>query len=131
MPYIQNVSRHQVEHGLHMAAEVLIQISDPPSEAATPAWAFQQVHQFYFDDIEEDAGRHCEYGIDTDQAAAIAAILWDALRHGHNVVVQCNRGISRSGAVAHAATALGFTPVLELTDINQRVTSMVAAAISQ
>lgn len=129
MRLIQNVSRHQVEQGLHMNAEVLIQISDPPSEAPTPAYSFRRTNQFYFDDIEEETGRHCEYGIDAEQAAAIASILRSALYNGHNVVVHCNRGISRSGAVAQAAAVLGFTPLNEPTDVNQRVAGMITAAL--
>lgn len=133
MPFIQNISRSDCMSGNHLPVterDVLIQISCPPADPPAPLCRFGQVHQFWFDDIEEEEGRHCEQGITTEQAAQIASILTSALSEGRNIIVHCNRGVSRSGAVALVGESIGFT-CGSVTDFNNRVAQLVSNAIQE
>jgi predicted protein tyrosine phosphatase len=114
MPFIQNISRSDCQSGNHAPVnhdmDVLIQISDPPATHPTPQHQFAQVYQFWFDDIEVDAGLDGECGITVAQANKIADILSHALAEGRNVIVHCHAGLCRSGGVAAAGEAMGFMP---------------------
>jgi predicted protein tyrosine phosphatase len=127
MPTIQNVSRIDIRTGEHLftGRDILIQISDPPADPPTPLLAFHAVHPFWFDDIETEEGTHCEQGITPEQAAEIASILRNALIEGRNVIVHCNAGLSRSGAVAQAGEAIGFASGGRNQSPNERVLRLI------
>ena len=66
--FIENVSRADILAGTHSDAglnSMLIQISDIISEHPTPIKAFKEIHQFNFEDIEENEEWAC-----TDPQAA-------------------------------------------------------------
>lgn len=132
-PFIQNVSRKDIELGNHAptSAEntVLIQISDPPRESPTPSAKFKHVYEFWFDDIEEETGPHGELGIQDDQAMEIANIIRNAYDNGYDIIVHCHAGLCRSGAVAQAAEAYGFGSGGREQVPNLRVKHKVMAAL--
>lgn len=89
MPFIENISLADVRDGYHYdagLAGVLIQIVDPDMDFPPPKFAFSEVHQFRFLDLE-DAG---PLAIQPDQAAAIVRVLEAALARGSNVIVHCH-----------------------------------------
>lgn len=111
-PFIQNISRKDIELGNHAATlknnRVLIQISDTDRKSPIPHIKFEQVYQFWFDDIEEETGQDGEIGITDNQAVEIADIIKTAYDNCHDIIVHCHAGLCRSGAVAQAAEAYGF-----------------------
>ena len=121
-PWIINVSRADVVNGNHLdpgEGGVLIQITDPDLEHPVPNHKFSQVHQFKFLDIEQDGnirlGSYREtlddaamFAITQDQADQLVEILQNALKTKSNVVVHCQAGVCRSGAVCEIGVMLGF-----------------------
>lgn len=111
MSKIINVSRKNVEEGFHKffgADTVLIQISDPAQGFPKPKKWFSKTFQFEFLDAETDSEFDDEALISSAQAAEIVTILECALESDMNVVVHCNVGICRSGAVAEIGEMMGF-----------------------
>ena len=109
MPFVENVSRDALVMGLHSEfdyeKDLLIQITDPDSEFPVPLKRFRHVVQYKFWDSEEDDGpAH-------DQAIQIAIQILTAWRNNQNILVHCQAGLCRSGAVAEAAIMLGFKEV--------------------
>ena len=107
MPFIENISLADVRDGYHYdagQAGVLIQIVDPDMDFPTPKFAFAEVHQFRFLDLEETG----PLAIQADQAEAIVRVLEAALARGSNVVVHCHAGVCRSGAVTEVGCMMGF-----------------------
>lgn len=107
--FIENASRFDVGTAMHAEAgenSMLIQISDLLSEHPTPLKKFREVHQFKFEDIEEDE----EWAISDEQAQQIADLLRKAKANNTNVIVHCHAGLCRSGAVVECALMLGFNP---------------------
>jgi predicted protein tyrosine phosphatase len=108
--WIQNVSMADIVKGNHNLPDkrtVLIQIQDFGTwQFALPKYKddFVAIHQFRFDDIEDDNGT----AIQDDQAAQLVEILQRAQADGHNVIVHCHAGICRSGAVCEIGVMMGF-----------------------
>lgn len=107
--FIENVSRADILAGTHSDAgpnSMLIQISDIISEHPTPLKTFKEVHQFNFEDIEEDE----EWACTDPQAEQLANLLRHAANSNMNVIVHCHAGLCRSGAVVEAGILIGFNP---------------------
>ena len=132
-PFVQNVSRKDIELGEHAptSAEntVLIQISDTSRESPIPAGKFKYTYGFFFDDIEEECGPDGESGIDDIQALEIADIIKMAHENDYDIIVHCHAGLCRSGAIAQAAEAYGFAPGGRKQIPNLRVKHKVMAAL--
>lgn len=109
--WIQNVSMSDIIKGVHYLDNktILIQIQDVGTwEFAKPFYKdqFIEIHQFEFQDTEEDVE---EAGpIKDEQAKAIADILLRAKETDRNIVVHCHAGICRSGAVVECGVLIGF-----------------------
>lgn len=114
MPYIKNISRKSLIEGQHPTASddtVLMQIADCIQEfpEPTPGNKFKAIHQFNFMDVEEDDAMFPEEAkITQEQAKEIVGILKNALANNQNVIVHCNAGLCRSGAVAEVGVMMGF-----------------------
>jgi predicted protein tyrosine phosphatase len=109
-PFIQNVSMSAVSKGLHYYVPhktALIQIQDyyGVMHFAKPVYPFVKVLRLRFDD--EDVP-NLESNITQQQAKAIGDFLKECLEAEINVVVHCNAGLYRSGAVAECGVILGF-----------------------
>lgn len=132
-PFIQNVSRKDIELGNHAPTSadhtVLIQISDPPRDSPIPVEKFKHKFEFFFDDIEQETGKHGEVGITDEDAAKIANILKMAWENDYDVIVHCHAGLCRSGAIAQAGEAIGFAPGGRDQVPNLRVKHKVMAAL--
>lgn len=108
--WIQNISMAEAIKGLHQFQPhktILIQIQDFDTWSFVPAKyhdEFKQVHQFKFNDIEDDDGTACTQ----EQAEELVKILQAAKENNDNIVVHCHAGICRSGAVVEVATMMGF-----------------------
>ena len=114
MPWVENVSRNDIVTGRHSPAgndTVLIQIVSPAGGTPVPNATFYETHQFEFLDIESTETELGEFAITDQQAEAIIEILHSALSRKLNVIVHCNAGICRSGAVAEVAHIMGFDTV--------------------
>lgn len=112
MPYIENISRSQIEKGDHWNKgqdSVLIQIIDPGKRYPKPNSDFLEVFQF---EIADFTDRWHDYNdpkvFNSVQAAAIVKILANALDNKRNVTIHCNMGASRSAAVTTIGSFLGF-----------------------
>lgn len=115
MPFIQNVSKFNIMAGVHTNAgpnAVLIQIADNVLSFPKPNNKFAAVHQFDFLDVDDvDISRDNaigDFAITDHQASTIVEILRKAMADGANVIVHCNAGLCRSGAVAEVGVILGF-----------------------
>ena len=132
-PFVQNVSRKDIELGIHATASaestVLIQISDTPRKSPTPTSKFKHIYEFFFDDIEEESGLDGEVGITNAQAIEIANIIKMAHDNDYDIIVHCHAGLCRSGAVAQAAEAYGFAPGGRKQIPNLRVKHKVMSAL--
>lgn len=111
MAKIYNINRHQIETGKHAFLDhgVLIQITDirgvfPHIQRVND---FELVYQFRFDLVDPfDRNNPC--AITLSQAGEIADILVNANLANRDVIVQCDHGERRSGAVAEIGSWLGF-----------------------
>lgn len=104
--FIENISRQDCRLGFHSDPgpnSVLIQISE--CDFPTPKFKFKEVHQFLFDDVEDQED---EAAISDAQAEAIVSVLQDALQNHKNVIVHCHAGLYRSGAVVEIGILKGF-----------------------
>lgn len=132
-PFIQNVSRFDIEAGNHAPTSAehtaLIQISDIGREQPTPNGKFIAKYQLVFDDIEESVGPDGEIGISDEQATYIAEIIRRAWDNDWDIIVHCHAGLCRSGGVAQAAEAFGFAPGGREQVPNLRVKHKVMAAL--
>ena len=115
MPQIINVSYRDVEAGSypHKPNSVLIQITDPDTDAPNTYYQFAAKHHFKFHDVEKnDFAGEFPYVpkvlISNGDAEKIANVLADALKNDYNVVVHCHAGLCRSGAVAEVGVMMGF-----------------------
>lgn len=110
-PFIQNVSLDAIRKGNHKDPgqnSMLIQICDVCYEFPQPSFAFKEVHQFEFMDVEGTEGMPAELEITVEQAERITKLLKHAMDEGMNVIVHCHAGIARSGAVAEVGVIMGF-----------------------
>ena len=112
-PWICNVSAKDIICDWFPRTEhmVLIQISEPgtiPPHA--PAGVFQEVHQFFFLDAdEENCPENLKSQLISDEVANnLANILTRCLERDISIVVHCRAGLCRSGAVAEVGIILGF-----------------------
>lgn len=115
MPTIQNISRREAASGQYnfdaSVPSVLIQIVDLGMDFPVSPHVFKKTFGFEFldvDDTERDLTLYEVGQISWDQAANLVDILIDALDSDMNVVVHCNAGISRSGAVVEIGEMIGF-----------------------
>lgn len=108
-PFVENVSRDAIVMGIHSKFDyendLLIQITDPDSSWPTPHHKFKNVKQYKFWDSEG------EDGPTRGDAVALARDILVAFHHSRNILVHCQAGLCRSGAVAEAAILLGFKEV--------------------
>lgn len=104
--YILNVSAKELETVCLSGTNrrLLIQINDPGARLPVPASRFEEVHQFWFHDIEHPG----PCAITDKDAESIARLLIESKSKSYDVVVQCERGLGRSGAVVLAGIHLGF-----------------------
>ena len=130
--WIQNVAAMDVMNGFYRDSGtnvVLIQITNPGASLPVPPDTFASVHQFRFLDYEASVPfRHADK-IQPNQALAIANVLKKAFEAGNNVVVHCQAGVSRSGAVVEAAIALGFEDLKGYRSPNLMVKHMIMDAL--
>lgn len=127
MPKIQNIDIQDLVRGRYAISAPerteLIRILNDHGEldAHVPATAFLRTHVFVFLDIGDpprisplsapfESAEREDYGraITPPQARALVDILERALHAGHDLVVHCTAGVSRSGAVVEAAVRMGF-----------------------
>jgi len=128
MSQIINVSRNAVMEGSHRlfgADTILIQITDPAQDAPKPKHEFADVFHFEFLDAEDSELFDEGFLISKGQAANIVGILELALIAKMNVVVHCNAGICRSGAVAEVGEIMGFEYVGNHKQPNLRVKKLM------
>lgn len=131
-PFIINISRDDAKSGAHPYSPntVLIQIADPPGDFVTPKHQFTSVHRFQFLDLEADD--ECddeEMRIQQWQADRIVALLQQALFENKNVVVACNVGVARSGAVCEIGVQMGFQDLGQYRKPNRLVYTRLARAL--
>mgnify|MGYP000440927060 CR=1 FL=1 len=125
--FIINLGEQWVKEGMHpipIENTILIQITDPKSSHVTSPYFkdFSKIYRFKFDDLSKHHIKIIERSIlngkinsseikfiDNKQAKFIAEALFEAKINNQNVIVNCQAGISRSGAIAEIATELlGF-----------------------
>ena len=126
--WVENVSRDAVRRGDHTDMgpnAMLIQISDPAGAFPVPACDFKEVHQFEFLDAEDSCTIEDEAKIQPEQAQEIMQLLQHAKDKHMNVLVHCQAGICRSGAVVEFAAQIGFTPTERFRLPNLRVKRML------
>lgn len=130
--WIENVSRIAIEKGDHSNLGencMLIQIADPATFFPRPLNSFKEVHQFEFLDVE-DNDKLVEFGITENDAAQLVKLLQHAIENNLNVIVHCNAGICRSGAVVEVGSMLGLIPTnRQRRQPNVRVKRMMMDAL--
>jgi predicted protein tyrosine phosphatase len=92
----------------------LISIHSSQNKPAKIIAPFGAIHNFCFDDVEDNNHGVC---ISQQQATQIADIIKQAENARVNTLwVHCDAGICRSGAVVEAAKLLGHTPDDEISN---------------
>lgn len=91
---------------------MLIQIADPAGIFAEPKFGFRDRYQFEFLDAERDDDFVEEFKISLKQAKQLVNILKHSLDNQMNVIVQCNAGLCRSGAICEVGVMMGFEDTL-------------------
>lgn len=128
-PWIENVAAADIPLGWHHdcgANAMLIQIRDPHTNWwPQPLHQFREVHQFEFLDADWADGFPEDQKIQTDQARELVRLLQHALDCHMNVVVHCQAGVCRSGAVAEVGVMMGFQDVGRMRIPNVRVKQMM------
>ncbi len=110
-PKIENVSYEDIQCGNHMVVgsnSMLIQIVDPSNKFPIPAQKFSEIYGFKFFDVEKNIIGGDNLKITDTQAKEIANLLKKALKENQDIVVHCEAGIRRSGAVCEVGVMLGF-----------------------
>ncbi len=123
--YCINLGEWWIRDGKHDIPDnnlILIQITSPNDNFIESPYKhlFYNIYRFKFDDITlEDTFKYPELLdlthnlklISEQQSLEIAQILINAEKDNKNVIVSCQAGISRSGAIAQVAEELlGFEP---------------------
>lgn len=108
--WIENVSLANILIGNHHFEEdntVLIRIGDICSTFKPVLYQdkFVNVYEFQFMDDDDP---NWEESITEEQGVDIASILRECWACDYNVVVHCNAGLCRSGAVAEVGEIMGF-----------------------
>jgi predicted protein tyrosine phosphatase len=133
-PFIQNVSRYEVENGTHLFVPnktVLIQITDPAWEPCSTPHKFVSKHAFEFLDIEEEPEYPDEARISEQQALELVNILRHCKCNGYHVVVHCTMGVCRSGAVAQVGEVMGFILERVVVGPNLRVKRLMMQQLTE
>lgn len=128
MPWIENCALADIEKGYHYDPgpnSILIQIVDQDMDFPTPKYAFREVHQFKFLDIEDDDSNADTLGMLPAHAISITRVLKNALANRSNVLVHCVAGICRSGAVTEVGVMMGFEDTEKYRCPNTRVKRML------
>lgn len=148
MPAIQNIGLDDLVRGKYGVSAPerteLIRILNGFDEIDTypSATAFLRTHVFVFLDIGDPPapsslsaafdtadGEDYARAITPAQARHLAGILQDAYQAGHDLVVHCTAGVSRSGAVVEAAVRMGFTDPGTFRAPNARVLRLLLEAL--
>lgn len=112
MPKIVNFPKFEAARFVPVGPWDLIRIGDPASwfTELDPKIArrYNSITEFEFLDADEDGRFPDECLIQDDQASKIMDILVDALDNDRNVLVHCNMGLCRSGAVVEVGVIIGF-----------------------
>lgn len=112
MPKILNLPKFDAAKFVPDGPWDLIRIGDPASwfTELDPKIArrYNSIHEFEFLDADEDGRFPDECMIQPEQAKVIMDILFDALENDRNVLVHCNMGLCRSGAVVEVGVVMGF-----------------------
>lgn len=120
---VNNVSRGTAEKfpwSTDVGTHWMISIHSTGHAPANITHPFARIERFEFDDVLGDMEEHGVKTISPQQAQAIAQIIREAERENVRVLwVHCDAGICRSGAVVEAATLLGHTSDLEVS--NERI----------
>lgn len=112
MGWIQNISQQRLVDGDHLNPgknSMLIQIVDPGREFPKPKSKFKIIHKFEFLDLEDDSDYYEDEKITDKQAEQIVNALRHAVHNNMNVIVHCNMGVCRSGAVCEVGILMGLT----------------------
>lgn len=105
LPKIVHISRKVFEQGLYANYPVAIRIADSIEQLTPVNNPKQQSYAFAFLDVDESESG----SISEADASLIVHTLMTAKANNEDVVVHCEAGISRSGAVAQfAIDVLGF-----------------------
>ncbi len=127
--FIENVSRDDIRKGWHYDAgpnSMLIQICDPDNNWPIPKYKFKETRKFKFWD-EEDTS-HPDI-ITEVEAKQIAQALQHALDNRMNVIVHCEAGLCRSGAIVEVGVMMGFQDTEKLRIPNILVKTLVKEAV--
>ncbi len=111
MAWIHNVSLSRVINGDHFnpgKSSMLISIVDPDMDFPVPKYKFKEIHGFKFLDLERDDDFDHDKKITDNQAQELINVLKRAIKEDMNVVVHCNMGHCRSGAVAEVGEIMGM-----------------------
>lgn len=101
VPWIANVSEAHASGVLFPSEMVCISITNPGKEASLPG--FKDILRLQFQDY--DGAQKLPYGavlFNLHQALQIASFARQHREYGHNILVHCAAGVSRSGAVVEA-----------------------------
>ena len=123
MTWIDFTDRYSVERGEQRwePNTVLIRIRSTDEDFDYVARDFVSIHEFVFDDVEDDTG--CTH----EQGKEIYSILMEALKSNQNVLVHCHGGVSRSAAVAFRGQEFGFELISKNCWPNARVYDTIQA----
>ena len=111
MLYIENLSLNNIVKGIHKnkgSESVLIQIVTPGDDFPKSKDKFLEVYRFEIADLVDREAFDQDEHFTVEHAKQIVKILFDAYSAERNVVVHCNAGLSRSGAVAFIGRMMGF-----------------------
>lgn len=128
MSYISNFPGIAIIEGVHPITNnmYLIRIfSSSGSNESKPKYHtyFKKIYQFRFDDLEK---KYYDKNIlfDSEMAKEIISILNDAIQNNIDVLVHCDAGISRSGAIVDIALDMGFK-IFPKVNYNRQPNSLV------
>lgn len=96
--WIQNVAAIDFQNGCHRDPgpnSMAIQILDSPDWVPSPVFAFKEVHQFFFLDLETGDENAETQGITDHQAEKLVRLLYRAKLDNMNVIVHCTVGVCR------------------------------------
>ena len=127
MPVILNLPKFEAAKYVPQGPWDLIRIGDPATWFTEIdkkiATRYNSIHEFEF--LDADSGFEEEFLFQADQAKQIMDILVDALNNDRNVLVHCNMGICRSGAVVEVGTLIGFEDTGRFRQPNLRVKNLL------
>lgn len=135
MPTIINMDKFDAAKFVPNGGWDLIRISDPAQYLIEIdrkiAKRYNSIHHFEF--LDADDGQFPDECLFQDeQARQIIDILFNALENDRNVLVHCNMGLCRSGAVVEVGVAMGFDDPRRTRMPNLRVMrKLVAEAIDR